>query len=786
MTGVNDAVSSDRPYRLEVPLALGSILFIAVFTRLGQLDLIDFKADEAQIASLARDVLLGKWPAASIQTSLGPFNPPLFVYLLAIPMLLSSSPVALTGLVGLSNVLAVLGTYLIGSRYFNKTVGLTAALFFAVDPYAVIFARKLLGNFVEPLVAVGLLACLLRAVGTVGRETKQAAASYRLEDAGRGRRPGRLSNTDWLPWAGAIVCLALLVQLHPAPALLALVILPLAVLYRRRGWLVGIAAGILVGVALFIPYLVFEINRQPEFFRTLAGSIGGPAHWDLNSLYLGWVLVSAGDYSDVTGAAAGIYRAAVPPYGWLMLVVGVSTIAGLGLCVRRWRDPRYVTLGLFALLPLLLTIRHTIGLQIHYFAFLLPAFFLLGGIAVNDAISRWPKAKRPVFGLLILLGATQLLGFRFFTDFLLNHDLSGAFGVPLRYEQQVLQEAVRLAQGDRIVVAATGRDQTEAVRYLLYGQPQLEVEANRGLVLPDAPRAVYVTMGDGTASHMALLKAGPPRRIIQLPGTDNFSIFVTSPVTFDRVQAGLSMQPVNLAFNNGTTLVSRAAPTALPGQLISAWQVQRPVAASTTIFNQILDSSGKQWFDLDSVPVQPSEWQSGDRIIEFVQASVPAEAPRQGYSWSIGMYVQNGNRVPLADNSLEAHIAIMAGGKPAAPAVPPHPVGATFGATLRLDGYDLAPGKVTLFWTSIQRPSLDYTVFVHAVSSSGVVVAQHDSQPLDGRFPTSLWQNGESVQDSVPITAPAGAHLEVGLYDLKSGQRLTLSDGTDHVNIPVP
>jgi hypothetical protein len=91
---------------------------------------------------------------------------------------------------------------------------------------------------------------------------------------------------------------------------------------------------------------------------------------------------------------------------------------------------------------------------------------------------------------------------------------------------------------------------------------------------------------------------------------------------------------------------------------------------------------------------------------------------------------------------------------------------------------------VTLSWSSQVRVDRDYTVFVHAVGADGSLLAQDDGQPDGGRYPTSLWDPGEMVPDSHPLTVPAGARLEVGLYDAATGQRLKLADGRDFVLLP--
>jgi hypothetical protein len=73
----------------------------------------------------------------------------------------------------------------------------------------------------------------------------------------------------------------------------------------------------------------------------------------------------------------------------------------------------------------------------------------------------------------------------------------------------------------------------------------------------------------------------------------------------------------------------------------------------------------------------------------------------------------------------------------------------------------------------------DYTVFVHLVDSSGTPLAQRDSQPLAGEYPTSWWRAGERVIDpyllEIPSSlAPGEYDLLAGFYLLSNGQRLPL------------
>jgi hypothetical protein len=108
-------------------------------------------------------------------------------------------------------------------------------------------------------------------------------------------------------------------------------------------------------------------------------------------------------------------------------------------------------------------------------------------------------------------------------------------------------------------------------------------------------------------------------------------------------------------------------------------------------------------------------------------------------------------------------------------------VDAVFGGAIRLQGYALSGGEVTLQWACLAPVDRDFTVFVHALGASGAVGAQADAQP--DHYPTSLWDPGETIVDHHALTIPAGAQLEVGLYDLTTGTRLKLADGSDHVTL---
>jgi 4-amino-4-deoxy-L-arabinose transferase-like glycosyltransferase len=88
--------------------------------------------------------------------------------------------------------------------------------------------------------------------------------------------------------------------------------------------------------------------------------------------------------------------------------------------------------------------------------------------------------------------------------------------------------------------------------------------------------------------------------------------------------------------------------------------------------------------------------------------------------------------------------------------------------------------EASLCWKALAPIPLDYTVFVHLYDEQGELVATGDGPPMNGAFPTLLWQHGDVIADAhlIPgllIWPPGNTdsyRIGVGLYDPISGERL--------------
>ncbi len=160
-----------RADRLDWALAvLWSVL--AAAPRLSYLNLAEFKLDEATHYQMAYDLLRGAWRWVGSTASVGLPKSALLVYVLALPMQWTRDPRVITAFLGLLAALAAGGYYLILRRHLGRVAASAAALLFAVNPQAVLYARKLFtADLILPLcalflgAAVAFLSCSPRRIG---------------------------------------------------------------------------------------------------------------------------------------------------------------------------------------------------------------------------------------------------------------------------------------------------------------------------------------------------------------------------------------------------------------------------------------------------------------------------------------------------------------------------------------------------------------------------------------------------------------------------------------------
>lgn len=104
-----------------------------------------------------------------------------------------------------------------------------------------------------------------------------------------------------------------------------------------------------------------------------------------------------------------------------------------------------------------------------------------------------------------------------------------------------------------------------------------------------------------------------------------------------------------------------------------------------------------------------------------------------------------------------------------------------FGGQIQLTGFafeqDRTSLRVHLRWQCVRPPDRDYMSFIHILDTGGKVAGQLDHVLLSGNPPVLSWQPGDVALENLvfPLASNQRAlthHLRLGLYDLKSGDRL--------------
>ncbi len=244
---------------------------------------------------------------------------------------------------------------------------------------------------------------------------------------------------------------------------------------------------------------------------------------------------------------------------------------------------------------------------------------------------------------------------------------------------------------------------------------------------------------------------------------------------------GYERQPEATTFRAGDAL-----------RLTLLWQVQDPALARESELFLQLRQGDATWRRMQGHPLGggipegavPDEW-----LREEWESFLPAAAP--GGRYTMELVAQSGGSLhPLLDlGTVEIEQRVRVEERPPIQ----YPQEATFEGQIALLGFDLpadpapsAPLPLILHWQALGEVDQSYVRFVHLLDSAGQLVAQHDSPPGAGAFPTTSWVEGEFVSEVVPLVLPPDLppgdyQLVVGLYEPQGGAQLLTEEGGSRV-----
>ncbi len=627
-------------------LLLLAILLLAAVLRLAQLDLAEFKSDEAGVMRRALALIQeGQLPLIGPGSSQGPSHPPLQIYLMALPFSVTQDPRWAVAVVAMIHTAAVLVVYLIGARFFNRRVGLIAAFLFAVNPWAIYYARKMwTQNW--PLATVLFILCLLLLV---------------------------VERRSWA-LVGACLALAALVGTHLGGLAFILVLLLVLLAFPsrvERRWL-------LIGILLFglfaLPYLYYDATHDWQNLRGMFDLGGGEIQVDLNAARFATWLSSGFHYQDLAGARYAQFLDGLLNLRWLDIVAMALFVLGLSyLIIRvishalRGREHwdriagRDVVLLLWLLIPVALQTRHSQPVYPHYFILLYPAQFLVIAIFLSDGLDWFisllgRRAGRGLVvgavALVLAIGAWQVYLEQSFLRFVAQYDTPDGYGPVIGPTLEAASLAAEAAAGGaEILVVARGDDPIwdnlpSAFDVLLPRDlPHRLVDGQQALVVPQWP-VVYVTTPEAEGA-LAVLQghAGTvPVEQVAAPGGQSFWVLRRENQSRDDVLEGLTPLEAPRRLSNNVELLAYAVEGELraggTAQITLAWWLDGPPPEGTGYhqFAHLVDADGLKFgqHDLSSFPA--ASWRTGDLVLTRFQIAIDDAAPPGAYWIRMGMY----------------------------------------------------------------------------------------------------------------------------------------------------
>jgi hypothetical protein len=257
-----------------------------------------------------------------------------------------------------------------------------------------------------------------------------------------------------------------------------------------------------------------------------------------------------------------------------------------------------------------------------------------------------------------------------------------------------------------------------------------------------------------------------------------------------RVSAGLwrgaRLVPAEgeFAFERGLRVAPLVADALIPGEPLIVtllWSSDDPVTEDFQLFTQLLDRREAMVAAVHDWPLRGTyrlnAWRAGEGVPLSYSFAIPADLRPGEYRLITGVYdIARQARVPALSGGEVAVVARFKVAPKVEPFAPEHTVSATFGERLQLIGYTFTEGGVRMQWQASRQPDFNYTLFLHAFDAAGNLIAQVDSEPLAGDYPTGIWETGETVVWEVPFAVPeAATTVRAGWYRWDTGERLPLT-----------
>ena len=636
---------------LDLALVM-SFMALAGYLRFTGLDNAGFNFDEGYALELATDILENDpFTARGLPSSVGILNSSAFLYLLTIPLLFNSDPLWVTGFVALINTFAVGACYGIARRWFGLGPAIIATSLYALNPWAVIFSRKIWAQNGLSIFSVALLACLLL---------------YQ-----KGRRP----------WWGAfaIPVWAIGIQIHfSAAALLPVMAISLVTGINRRNVRQLIIGGLLFLIS-FTPMIFSETGESWNRLPTVLSE----GSFDMTSWSLMQELVMGdGDKAFLGKEVASpiqrlINENSVVRFLTVRIMLVWTAAAVLYMFAfpikRRRLDDcswRRMVIGLASVSAPLLFMYHPGGqLHIYYLLTIWPASFIAVGILLNDLTTLvrnlGSRGRLALFGCwavlmiwLFVLASVQLIDHAKFLRLSRQNE-----GMTVGRVNSIAEAVRSIQDSGEVYMVNLSRDLSTALRYALRQQHHVRGSVSRNsqavvvnqqptiLILRSEDQPIAREIDSNMAGHMVRQFSfeGDTRRLLlyQVDYEDALELCQQNQVSALTFGGQVTLAGTHLHPTDGRDVV-----------IVNCWHVhQRPadLPDQLSVFNHLVDGGGNKVTQADGLGHVPTQWRDGDIILNYYLLPIPSDIADGEYHLLTGLYrLDTGRRIPIAQRD---HVA---------------------------------------------------------------------------------------------------------------------------------
>jgi hypothetical protein len=632
-------------------LGMAGVMLLAALTRFASPGVVEFRHDEATLSLLAQAMADGDGLALTgMPSSVGVPNPPVSVWVMALPYLISDDPLMATLYVAALNVAGVGLLYALVYRTLGRNPALVAGIAYAVNPWAIFYSRKIWAqDFGTPFL---LLALLVGVIGFYeGRRWAKVACLPLLLFA---------LQIHFAAWALLPVYVYLVLTQRPHPLAAAhlhsvkrgintTLEVPSATQWRgdlgvrmpftARGFLTALIS---IGLAILVmlPFWLGLSRTLQDDPNRLANAVDSDAPLRIDGRAVAYTLEMAST-SGLDRQLSNALPYALDRTGLLPLLdllagaafIGMS-IVGAGLLWARDRRLAGLVL-LWALLPALAFTLSWTPVYPHYFITVLPAWALLVGAGTLAA--RRGIVRSAAYGLLwafALAAAFQFVHWRRLMAYVDTH-ATERFATPLHYITPI-RDALRAY--DDVIVLTDGME-------IAYDQEPAMWTA----MLHDSARCVRALTGDGRAvapgGRFAVLVApnAPDNPVGNLYANDSARTFPLRPGEGAyTLYEWNGDPPLNLPWTAATGVFSSGAH--LEGyhrddtRLTLLWRLWNPPAGGEPqdyqYFVHVLDAAGEKIDQRDERFWPGRYWCDGELFVTWTALSVPDTAA----TLRVGMY----------------------------------------------------------------------------------------------------------------------------------------------------